>query len=705
MSDGLFDGVLAAGPVAEAVGDRAWVQGMLDFEAALACASGTAGVIPRRAADAIVSRCDAALYDVAELGREAVAIGNPAGPLVRALTARVAPEAAGYVHLGATSQDALDSAAMLVTARALDLLIVDLTVCAQRLAQLAETHAGTLQVGRSLLQQGPPVTFGLTAAGWLGGVAAALDRLSEVRAHRLAAQFGGAVGTLAGLGDKGIEVRADLARRLGLADPAMPWHTERGRITEIAGALGQTCGAIGKIARDIALLAQTEVAEVGEQGPPGTGGSSTMPHKRNPVAAVLAAGSAAAGPGLVSTLLTAAVQEQQRAVGAWHAEWRPYTELLRTTGSAVHWLRTSLDRLRIDTVRMRANLDRTGPVLLAENVAIALVDASDGAVGRQRAADAIAAHAAPGADADFIERLASDPLINPFLDRDRIAALLDPARYLGSARQFVDRALSEWKDRARVAVSVNYVLDGPEDGEPVVLSGSIGSDLRMWEPQAAALAAAGYRVLRYDHRGHGDSPVPPGPYRMADLGADALALLGRLGIEDAHWVGLSLGGMVGAWLGEYAPQRIRSLTLCCTSVELPAAAWSERAAAVRAAGAAVIAEVSVARWFTLEWRAAHPERVRYFADMIAGQAAEGYASCCEAIQTMDIAGDLGRITAPTLVISGADDPATPPEHGHRIATAIPRARHEIVGPGAHLANVESPQRVSELILAHLKENS
>jgi 3-oxoadipate enol-lactonase len=248
-------------------------------------------------------------------------------------------------------------------------------------------------------------------------------------------------------------------------------------------------------------------------------------------------------------------------------------------------------------------------------------------------------------------------------------------------------------------------IDGPETGPPVVLSGSIGSDLRMWDPQVPALTRAGYRVIRYDHRGHGGSPVPAGPYALADLGGDALALLDRWGIERAHWVGLSLGAMVGMWLGQRAPQRIRTLTLLCTSAALPPSAWAERARLVRAQGMRAIAEASMQRWLTAEWRAAHPERVRYYEAMIAGQPAEGYASCCQAIETMDIAAGLSTTTAPTLVVAGAEDPATPPDHGQRIAAAIRGARLEVISPGAHLASVESPQLVDDLILRHLKENS
>ena len=252
------------------------------------------------------------------------------------------------------------------------------------------------------------------------------------------------------------------------------------------------------------------------------------------------------------------------------------------------------------------------------------------------------------------------------------------------------------------AVAVHYMVEGDKDGELVVLSGSLGSDLRMWDPQVGALTAAGYRVLRYDHRGHGQSPAPAGPYTLADLSADAIELLDRVGAPRAHFVGLSLGGMVGMWLAQHAGPRLRSLTLCCTSAELrPASGWADRAAAVRQRGMRALSTAVVERWFTPPWRAGRPQRVRYYEAMVAATPAEGYAACCEAIQTMDIASGLSDISTPTLVIAGADDPATPPDHGRRIATAIPSGRLEIVSPAAHLANVECSLKVNALILGHL----
>ncbi|WP_209707806.1 3-oxoadipate enol-lactonase [Crossiella equi] len=248
----------------------------------------------------------------------------------------------------------------------------------------------------------------------------------------------------------------------------------------------------------------------------------------------------------------------------------------------------------------------------------------------------------------------------------------------------------------------SYTVDGPGDGPPVVLSGSLGSDRRIWAPQAGALAAAGYRVVSYDHRGHGRSAVPPGPYSLADLAGDVLALLDELGLPSAHLAGVSLGGMVGMWLGVHRPERVGSLVLCCTSAELgPASAWAERAALVRAQGTGAVAEAVVSRWLTPGFAGRNPGLVRELQSMVAETPAEGYAACCGAIERMDLVSELGRITSPTLVISGAQDPATPPEHGRRIAEAVPGSRFEVVDQAAHVGGLEQPEEFTALMLAHL----
>jgi 3-oxoadipate enol-lactonase len=253
-----------------------------------------------------------------------------------------------------------------------------------------------------------------------------------------------------------------------------------------------------------------------------------------------------------------------------------------------------------------------------------------------------------------------------------------------------------------IPVDLNCAISGPDDGPVLLLGGSLGTTLDMWEPQLPALSAT-HRVIRFEHRGHGGSPVPNGPYTMDELGADVLTMLDRLGLARVSYCGLSIGGMVGQWLGINAPDRIDRLVLLCTAAYLPpASAWQERAAAVREAGTPeVVADAVLGRWFTPEYTMSHPDIVARYRATISGIDPEGYAGCCEAIATMDLRPGLPGITAPTLVVSGRQDPSIPPEHGEAIAAAVPGARFELLDPAAHLANVERADAVNALIADHL----
>jgi 3-oxoadipate enol-lactonase len=250
-------------------------------------------------------------------------------------------------------------------------------------------------------------------------------------------------------------------------------------------------------------------------------------------------------------------------------------------------------------------------------------------------------------------------------------------------------------------ISVHYQIDGPDDAPVLILSGSLGSTLDMWDPQVSALARH-FRVVRYDLRGHGRSLVPPAPYEIADMGADLVALLDRIRVARAHLVGLSLGGMVSLWTAAHHPERVDRLIVCCASAHLgPAAAWAERAATVRARGTATVADAVVARWFTSEFRARFPELVQRMRDMIAATSAEGYAACCGAIERMDLRADLGSIRAPTLAIAGAADPVIPLDHLVGIARDVREGRVVVVDDAAHLVNVQQPERTTNLIIDHL----
>jgi 3-carboxy-cis,cis-muconate cycloisomerase len=448
---GLFAGIFGRGGVD--TGDEAWLQAMLDTEAALARAVERAGLAEPGAGAAVTAVAQAGAFDAAELGRQAELTGNPVPALVRELTGMVPPGLAGAVHKGATSQDIIDTAAMLLAREALSALAADLTAAAAAAASLAAAHRDTIMIGRTLLQQAVPVTFGLVAAGWLTGLDDAREAVARVRAGRLAIQFGGAAGTLASLGGDGLRVAGLLADELGLAVPVLPWHTDRLRVLDVAGAAAGASAILGKAARDITLLAQSEVAEVREgagagpgAGPGGSrGGSSAMPHKRNPVAAVALLGCTRQVPGLLATLAAAAEHEHQRAAGAWHAEWQPFSDLLRLAGSAASWGAELLAGLEVDPARMRRNLDDARGLPLAEHVASLLRPA----LGPVAAHDLVARASAQAAghDQQLRDALLDTPDFRYELDQagitaEQVESALDPARYLGSAAEFVDAALA-----------------------------------------------------------------------------------------------------------------------------------------------------------------------------------------------------------------------------------------------------------------------
>jgi 3-carboxy-cis,cis-muconate cycloisomerase len=439
MSESLFGPIFVPDEIRAVLGGRAWLQAMLDAEGALAVAEARVGLIPPDAAEAITGCCDAERFDLEEIGREGRAAGNPVVPLVRALTAAVPGDAARYVHKGATSQDIVDTAAMLVVRRALDLILMDFDGIAAACARLADDHRATIMAGRTLLQHALPITFGLKAAGWLVATLEARRRLLTVRESGLAAQLGGAAGTLASLGPDGTRVLHEFARELGLSEPIVPWHTARLRIGELGSVLALSAGVLHKLALDVILLAQTEVAEVAEPSDSGRGGSSTLPHKRNPVLATTTVACARRVSPLAQTLQAAMAQEHERAAGAWHAEWEALSDALALTGAAAAATREAMEGLQVYPDRMRANLDATEGLLLAEHVTTVVADR----LGRTEAHELVEAASRRTVErgTSLREEILAEPALREVLSREEIDAALDPARYLGAAGVFVDRAL------------------------------------------------------------------------------------------------------------------------------------------------------------------------------------------------------------------------------------------------------------------------
>ena len=438
----LFAGLFAHGEAAAQVTDAALVEAMVEVEIALLAALSDLGLAPAGTAEELARAVasGALKLDLDELGRGTGQQGTPIPALLKALRGQLSGTAAAHLHKGATSQDVIDTAIMLVTRRALDAVLADLSGAADACASLVEGHRDAIVPGRTLLQQALPVTFALKAALWLSGLDGALADLRAVRETELAVQFGGAVGTLANLGERGIDVAERLAERLEMPAPPLPWHTIRMRPVRIATSLGATLGLLGKIGRDVVLLAQSEVAEVAEGGGEGRGGSSTMPHKRNPVGGIGLIACAQRGPGLVATMLAAMVQEHERGAGAWQAEWDTLLELLRLTGSSAAIARELLAGLEVDPEKMRSDMDLTGGLVMSESVAAALASSMDRS-DAQKLVEKAARRSVSDAR-EFREVLLEIPEVADGLGEDGLDRALDPAAYLGVTAELIDRALA-----------------------------------------------------------------------------------------------------------------------------------------------------------------------------------------------------------------------------------------------------------------------
>ncbi|MFE9444202.1 3-carboxy-cis,cis-muconate cycloisomerase [Streptomyces sp. NPDC006602] len=432
-------GLLAPGwagsPAAAATSDGAFLQALLDAEAALTRAQAALELAPPEAATAVTGVARADRFDPHSLAQRAHGGGNPVIPLVADLTRAVGAEYGPYVHRGATSQDIMDTAMMLVAGRALDPVLTDLTRTEQALARLAAEHRDTAMPGRTLTQHAVPTTFGLKAAGWRSLVLDARDRVTPVR-NALPAQLGGAAGTLAAFTAYGAAdptaLLAAFAREAGLAAPPLPWHTLRTPVADLAGCLAFTAGALGKVAADVLTLSRTEIAEVAEGS---GGGSSAMPHKANPVRSTLIAAAARRAPQLAATLYGSLVAEDERPAGAWHAEWEPLRDLLRLVGGAARDAAELTEGLRVHADAMREHLDLTHGLVVSERLSAELAPVLGRARAKELLTDLAGRVYAEGRSLG--ELLAEQPELK---DVD-LGELTDPTRYTGSASALTDRAL------------------------------------------------------------------------------------------------------------------------------------------------------------------------------------------------------------------------------------------------------------------------
>ncbi|MER5199889.1 3-carboxy-cis,cis-muconate cycloisomerase [Streptomyces sp. NPDC002755] len=449
---GLLAPVWAGTPAAAAVSDGAWLQAMLDAEAALSRAQARLGTVPGTAARVITESARAERLDLVSLARQARESANPVVALVREFTALVAakdPDAAAYVHRGSTSQDILDTASVLVAHRTLRLIRADLARVDQALAALAAQHRDTLMAGRTLALHAVPTTFGLKAAGWRHLVLDAAHKIDDLDAGGLPVQLGGAAGTLAGYLQHAPgaepaayvrELTGAFAAELGLSAPLLPWHVLRTPVVDVATAAAFLCGALGKIAVDVLCLTRTETAEVHEPAPGGRGASSAMPHKRNPVLATAIRSAALQSPQLAATVLACMPSEDERSAGAWHAEWEPLRALLRLAGGAAHQAVELTSQLSVDPRRMRANTALTAGQIVSERVAAVLAPLLGKTEARRLLNEASARSARSGET--LADLLAQDGRAAAALGATDLTDLFDPQAYTGAAGALTDRALS-----------------------------------------------------------------------------------------------------------------------------------------------------------------------------------------------------------------------------------------------------------------------
>jgi 3-carboxy-cis,cis-muconate cycloisomerase len=440
--------MLSSAAMRKVCDDAAYLQHMLDFEAALSRAEAAIGVIPASAAGPITQACKAESFDLETLAEAATRSGNLAIPLVKALTANVAKadaNAARYVHWGATSQDVIDTAAMLTLRAGIDALLADLDRAIAGFARLARQHRTTAMVARTWLQHALPMPFGLKLAEYAAALHRSRARLQRLHKETLALQFGGAAGTLAALGENGWRVAEKLAEGLELPLPDAPWHTHRDRVAEAASVLAILAGTCGKIARDVSLMMQTDVGEAFEPSGEGRGGSSTMPHKRNPVAAASALGAATMAPNLAATIFAAQVQDHERSAGPWHAEWPTLPALMLVTSGALAAIVDIAEGLEVDPARMRINLDATRGLIMAESVAMALAEK----IGKSEAHHIIeaASKKAVAENKELRDVLTRDPKVTAHLDAGKIAGLFEPMAYQGVSQALIDRLLGSLDEK------------------------------------------------------------------------------------------------------------------------------------------------------------------------------------------------------------------------------------------------------------------
>jgi 3-oxoadipate enol-lactonase len=526
-------------------------------------------------------------------------------------------------------------------------------------------------IGRTLLQQARPISFGYKVATWLSGLLDSKRALNRLKKNNLLMQLGGAVGSLSNMPDQGLAVQKLTAKYLGLKSPDISWFTQRNSIAEIASSLGIFNMSISKIANDVCLMMQTEIAEVFEGKESGKGGSSTMPHKRNPVSSAAILANSYRIPPLVSTMISSLKQSHERDPGAWHAEWETMESIVQLTGGSLENCLQLLKNLEVDANKMLENLELTKGLIYAENVSLFLAQS----MGKTEA-HTFTENACKKAvqNNTTLENILVNENIG--LNKEMLAELFKPLNSLGNCESFTQNMIGKAQRKMKFVEidqqNIHYKIEGKSDLPFLILSNSLGSEMKMWD-EVMPYLLSNFQILRYDTRGHGESKFikTNETLSIARLAKDVIELMDKLNIKSAVFCGLSMGGLIGQHLGIHYADRIEKVVLCNTGAKIgDDERWNSRIKTISENGMQAIVEDTMVRWFRESYIKANPGKIEEFRQMFLRSQVDGYSACCEAIRDADFRTANSKNTIPTLVIAGNEDPVTTLENGKFIAETV-----------------------------------
>ncbi len=690
--------------------DANYLHSMARFEGALARSSAIHKVIPRDAAEIIIAECLSFAPDLNILVQKSRTSGPVAIAFVEALRKNISNKsnsAADWLHYGATSQDVLDTALCLQLKAAAELMEHDLQQITGRLCFLAQRHSDTPIIGRTLLQHAQPITLGLKFSQWAAIIHDAASELKRSAHLACFVQLGGATGTLSGIGANGLTIAEAMAGELGLKWEGVPWHNNRNRLVAFGACLGVTIGALSKIARDVSLLMQNENGEMSEPTGGGKGGSSAMPHKRNPVAAVIATSAAVRAPGLVASLISSlSFNEHERGLGGWQSERPLLEDLLLLCHGSVWVVSGMLADIQINEQKIAKNLEHSIQISGSE----LLLTALSTNLGRERAKQIVdSALLDFHSGNNFIDRVYENDDVRSFFEKKSLTEIVTIKKLIGLSNEITSNLLNyvQGGNKNLLPHQSGFVNNQDmrvywrSDGHPglpvLILGNSLGTDTSLWDNQVSELSKD-YRVIRFDLPGHGLSQVPEKKLQISDIADNVISILDQLGVQKAAYCGVSVGGQIGLSLAIRYQERLNGLILCCAAAKIgDEDSWNARISRVKTTGMRSLAPEITQRWFGSKMRAENPSELEVWEQKLAGINPHGYVAICAALAKSDLRDAISKIKLPVLCVTGREDIAVLSKQVEDLCICITDAKVLYLDNIGHIPPVEAPNETYNLI--------